>query len=420
MPESFDLILEGGRVFDPSQDIDGVFDIGVRDGYIAAIRREMTREPAERRLDARGTLITPGLIDVHCHVYEAVTRPSVPVHEAGVGAGVTTVLDTGSAGHATFAGFDKFVIQTSRTRVFAFLHISHTGVAVTPEIRTREDIDIERTVQTATRYPDLIRGIKIRAVGPGIAAMGLEAFRLAKEAARAAKIPLMVHIGDRSGKNPQETTAAILRLLEAGDIVTHMYSGETGSIWTDQRHLFREVKDAMARGVLFDCAHGIAGCSFRVARKAIAQGILPYTISSDLSTYGQRSIVFSLTETMGKYLALGLSLKEVIRATTVNAAHLLRQESALGSLREGREADISFLRLVSGKWEFQDSRGDTIQGETAVVPVACVRKGKVIAADWGPRPWGWLPKAVDGQDPEAGKGLPSWWIEKYGKQRPSS
>jgi dihydroorotase len=414
MPEPFDLILHGGRVIDPTQALDRSLDIGIRDGRVAAIEADLRRAPAGQLLDVAGALVTPGLIDVHCHVYEG-TALGAPVREAGIGGGVTTLVDTGSAGYTNFEPFRRYIIEPTGTRIFAFLHIGSTGLAGPWEIRDRADINVGRTAEVARAHPSVVRGIKIRASGPGVAALGIEAFRLAKEAARAAGLPLMVHIGDPEGHHDQAATARIFDLLESGDIVTHMYAGTGGAIWDETADLFAQVRDTAAKGVYFDCAHGMFATSFRVAAKALEQGIVPFSISSDLSRPGQRAVVFSLLETMGKYLALGLPLPDVIRMTTANPARMIGEHERLGSLAVGRGAELSVLRAVEGDWAFEDTFGEVLHGRTALVPVATIQGSAVTTPTWGPHPWGWLPRSVGREDPTAEQDLPVYlrdWRER--------
>jgi dihydroorotase len=176
----------------------------------------------------------------------------------------------------------------------------------------------------------------------------------------------------------------------------------------------------MAKGVYFDCAHGMFATSFRVAAKALEQGVAPYSISSDLSRPGQRAVVFSLLETMGKYLALGLSLPDVVRLTTANPARMIGEGEHLGSLAVGRAAEISILRPVEGEWAFEDTFGEVLRGRTALVPVATIQGGAVVMPEWGPHPWGWLPRSIGREDPTAEQDLPAYlrsWRERRKAQR---
>jgi dihydroorotase len=183
----------------------------------------------------------------------------------------------------------------------------------------------------------------------------------------------------------------MVRQLEPGDAITHLYSPEHASLLPDDDLMMHEVHEAMARGVVLDASPGMAGFSFERAKRLIDRGITPSTIGSDLTLRSHQQQVFSLHEVLGKFLALGFSLREVIGMCTTNAAKFLGQAHSLGSLQPGRTADLSLLRLVKNSWTYRDPSGDALVGDTAIEPVACLTKGKFIKADWGPHPWGWLP-----------------------------
>lgn len=392
--QRYDLVIEGGHVLDPAQGIDAVLDLGVVGGRIAALEPSLRQAAAASRVDVSGSFVIPGIIDAHCHAYHAGTLLGLPPDTVGVDSGVPVVTDTGSAGYATFEGFRRFVISTAKTRVLCFLNIAATGLALTPEIRTREDINVDRTVETAAAHKEIVRGIKFRTVGPGGAALGMGAFQLAQEVAQKSGLPLMVHIGDRTRSYDQTFVRSMLGALRPGDIVTHMYSNEAASLASENSSLIGDARRASARGVLFDAAPGTLGLSFRVAREALEHGLIPNTIGSDLTVVGRHNLVFSLPETLSKFLALGLTIKQVIGMVTTGPAQMLGLESELGALRVGMDANVSIIRTVSGPWRFTDSTGDTIQGDTACEPLACLVKGIFHRADWGPHPWGWLPQKV--------------------------
>ena len=391
-----DLILKGGRVIDPSQDIDACMDVAVTNGAISQIASEIGEEPETRVIDVSGKLVTPGLIDLHTHVYHGVNQTGVDPDVAGVYAGVTTVVDAGSAGCYSFGGFPEYVVPNAKTRVVCMLHISRVGLNYQPEISSRQDIDLEETIRVILANKPLIQGVKIRAVGPAVPVMGVEMVRLAKQAASDADVRLMVHIGDRGVADKDKTiTRELLPMLERGDIITHLFSGNAGRILDNDGNVIPEIMDAQDRGVFLDTAHGRQNFSFDVAKAALDQGVEPRSISTDLTIPGRLSAVHSMVEMMSRFLALGFTLQDVIRMTTVNPASALDMEDSLGSLRVGREADISVLEEATGNWLFYDTEGATIRGDKALAPVLTVKSGEVFTAEWGPRPWGWLPETAD-------------------------
>ncbi len=389
-----DLLLKGGEVIDPSQNLRGRFDVAVEDGVISEVAAGLDLGGAARVIDVSGKLVTPGLIDLHTHVYEGVNQTAVNPDLAGVMSGVTTLVDAGSAGCYTFGGFPRYVAPNARTRIFCMVHISRTGLNFQPELSRREDIDVEETVRVVQANKPLAQGIKLRAVGPAVPTMGMEMFHLAKRAARESGVRLMVHIGDRFAGDGPTLTRQLLPLMESGDIITHLFSGNPGRILDDDGKVFPEVFEAQERGVFLDTAHGRQNFSFDVARRALDQGVRPRSISTDLTIPGRLNTVHSMTEMLSRFMALGFSLEDVIRMATANPAAAIGMCDTLGSVAPGRAADISVLEESTGDWLFRDTEEDTLRGDKALAPVVTIKGGEVFAADWGPRPWGWLPDSA--------------------------
>ncbi len=393
-----DLLLKGGEVIDPSQDIRAKLDVAVTDGVISAVAPDLDPSDAARVINVDGNIVVPGMIDLHTHVYEGINQNGINPDLAGVLSGVTTVLDAGSAGCYTFGGFPRYVVPRAKTRIFCMLHISRVGLSYQPDTSRREDIDVEETVSVIKANRPLIQGVKIRAVGPGVPRMGVEMVRLAKQAATEGGVRLMVHIGDRSiagGDGTEPTiTRQLLPLLENGDIITHLFSGNPGRIIGDDGKVIPEIMEAQERGVFLDTAHGRQNFSFDVAKAALDQGVNPRSISTDMTPPGRMNTVHSMTEMLARFMALGFSLEDVIRMTTANPAQALGMEDTLGSLAVGRPADISVLKEETGDWLFHDTEGNTLRGDKALVPVVTIKDGEAYSPDWGPRPWGWLPDSA--------------------------
>lgn len=257
---------------------------------------------------------------------------------------------------------------------------------------------MDGTIKAAAEFPDTIRGIKLRLVGPVIREHGEELIARAREAAEETNLPLMVHIGDTLTEDKEKApdlTRHLLNTLRSGDIVTHVCTAHPGGVLDSENRLVPELRDAESKGVFFDSATGRNNFNYEISLRLADQGFHPHTISTDMSTPGRREIVYSLTEYMSKFLAMGYTFEDVIRMTTTNAAQVLGAEDTLGALAVGREADISILDRVTGKWEFEDCSGNLFYGDQALAPVHTVRAGEMISPDWGPHPWGWLPKQDD-------------------------
>lgn len=398
----FDLMLKGGRVVDPGLGRDGRFDVGIRGGKIARIAADLPAQAAVRVVDVSGKVVTPGLIDIHTHVAGPLRRvvgedTFIDADVAGVNSGITTVVDAGSVGAYSFGGFLRFVVPAARTRVVSFINAGTLGLFHAPEIRDRSNIDVDASVATIKAHPNLIKGVKVRMVSPAIVELGIDLPKMAKKIATDGGVRVMVHVGDILKDDPKGAELAprlLSEVLTSGDIVTHTTSHRVGALLGKDGRLIPEVHAARRAGVLFDVGHGMANFTFRSAKSVLDQGFVPDTLSSDLTVRGRAGPLKSLAEVMGKFIALGLSLQDVVRMTTVNAARAIGMESELGSLVEGRGADISVLQVVDGDWIFRDNFGGSLGGRTAIVPVLAIRDGVPMPVDYGPHPRGWLPEAA--------------------------
>jgi dihydroorotase len=391
----YDLVLRGGTVIDPSQGLHAQRDVAVEAGRIAEVATNIDTATAKMVLDVDGKTVTPGLIDLHAHVFDGVTSNGVQPDLAGVRAGVTTVVDAGSAGSATFAAFPRHILPRNETEVLPFLHICQTGLATNPDIIAAASIDLDATLRVVDEHKGLIRGIKARMVSPALEILGMEMPRLAKRAARESHVPLMVHIGDTEKRYRADVIRDLLPMLDAGDIVTHLFTANPGGVVDANGKLVPEARELVDRGVWLDTAHGRLNFGFEVARKVLDQGLVPHCISTDLTVPGRRNTVHSLVEMMGRFLGLGFLLEQVVAMCTVNPAMVLGEQERLGSLRVGRQADISVLDVRSGDWVVYDAVGESLRISQAVVPLLAVKRGQVFEAEWGPHPWGWLPEPVD-------------------------
>ena len=390
----YDLLLKGGNVIDPSQDLRGALDVAVEDGKIARVAANIAVTEARRVVDIRGKTVTPGLIDLHTHVFDGVAANGVHPDIAGVHAGVTTVVDAGSSGCATFSAFPRHILPRCETEVIPLLHICQTGLATNPDIIAESSIDLESTLHVAREHRGLIKGIKARMVSPALEIFGMEMPRLAKRAARESGVPLMVHIGDTTKRYDPNVIRELLPLLEPGDIVTHLFTANSGGVLDANGKLVPEAKELAARGVWLDTAHGRMNFGFNVGRRVLDQGLTPHCISTDLTIPGRANTVHSMVEIMARFLGMGFTLEQVIAMSTVNPARAIGEADRLGSLAVGRQADISVLEVRDGRWVVYDTLRDTMKIDKTVVPVLTVKRGRVFEPEWGPHPWGWEPERV--------------------------
>src|SRR5215468_2519045 len=392
--DMYDLLLKGGRVVDPGAGLDGVADIAIEGGAIARIAPGIAAGEATRTVEVGGKIVTPGLIDLHAHVFDGFNRTGVHPDLGGVYAGVTTIVDAGSAGSATFAGFPRHIIPHCHTEIVPFLHICQTGLATMPDIIAESSINLDDTLRVAQEHKGLICGIKARMVSPALEILGMEMPRLARRAARESGIKLMVHIGDTEKRYDPNVIRSLLPLLDSGDILTHYFTANPGGVLDGNGKLVPEARDAADRGVWFDTAHGRMNFSFDVGRRIIEQGLLPHCISTDLTVPGRLMTVHSMTEMMTRFLGLGFTLPQVVTMSTSNPAKAIGAEHRLGTLALGRQADVSVLELREGEWTVYDVLGASLSVDRAVVPFLTVKRGRTFIPDWGPRAWGWEPDRI--------------------------
>ena len=365
----YDLIIKGGRVLDPAQRIDRVADVAIKSGKIAAIRPNIAASSAAEVIEAGGRLVTPGLIDIHCHVADKELTPA-----QCLATGVTSQIDGGSRGALNVDELVK-IAQSSPNRVRILLNISGRGLAD----GANELLDIEKANVAAARSAversrDWIVGIKARLSRSAAGEHDLEAVRRARQVADPLKIPIMVHIGDTAAPLPE-----ILAMLRPGDIVTHMYAPAPHGMLDDNGKVLPQVIQARRRGILFDFGNGrTAHWTWDVAERAMQQGFLPDTISSDITAAGLTDQVINLPNVMSKFLLLGMPIDQVIARVTVNAARAIPEFKSYGTLKTGAAADVTVLDLREGDVEFADNYGGKRRGRRRLVPYAVVMGGKKV------------------------------------------
>lgn len=374
-PGGYDLLISGGRVIDPSQDMDAIADIGIRNGKIVEIRANLPKEKASQQINASGKIITPGLIDLHAHTYPQGSAIGLPADELVPFTATTTYVDAGDAGANNFSAFKHYIQAQTRSRMYAFVHISSIGLAGFPigEMKNIDYANIDLAARVVNENPDIVLGIKVRESLDVVGDNGIEPLRRAREAAERSGVKgarVMCHIGNAPGDLGQ-----LLDLLRPGDILTHAYSG-AGNNTVQNGRLINAALEAKKRGVIIDVGHGGGSFDFTVAEPAIAQGLIPDTISSDLHAYsGNSASIPFLPNVMSKFLLLGFSIKQVIAMTTTWPGMIINRQPLLGTLKNSAPADISIFDLVEKPVEFLDTRGNIRQGNLSFVPYQTIRAG---------------------------------------------
>ncbi len=374
----YDLILANGTVVDPAQGTAKVADVGIRGRRIAAVGEGLPRSKKSRVVECRGLVVTPGLIDLHVHVSPGIAQLSIDPERVMIEGGVTTMVDTGSAGSATWPVLHRQMSET-RAHVLALIHICSTGLGASHlgELLSSHLSDPEGAVDVIRAHPTRVVGVKIRAgthiIGDGV--QGWRHLRQAVWAARESDTFLMVHIG-----STPMSLVELVRELQPGDVITHTFKGGPYGhrVLDENGRLFKELREAAESGIIFDVGHGQGSFDWDVAQRAIDQGLVPTTISTDLHRGCIKGPVFDLPLTMTKMMLLGLSLSDVVERATYRPAQVLGLDGEIGSLRVGSTADVTLLRWEEGDWELVDSYGNVRRTDRALRASGVVRDGEVV------------------------------------------
>jgi dihydroorotase len=410
MPDtpSYDLLLRGGHVICPSSGLNGVMDVAVKDGVIAAVQPDILPSSAKEVVDLRGRLVLPGMIDTHAHVYRYVTgRFGLDADMCGVQSGVTTLVDQGGPSCMTFPGFRHFVVEQAKTRVYAFMSSYLVGGLeghYYPQLYSPDGVDVDATVTAAEANRDLVRGIKGHAEIGGFARWGIKVLELSAEIGRRTSLPVYVHFGQlwglpESGANGEDADTIIERVipvLRPGDILAHPFTRHPGGFVDRNGNVHTVIRAALERGLKVDVGHG-SHFSYRLARKALDAGIIPDTLGADMHGYNTHvpapagtpsehaddenhpfagQARFSLTQAMSSMLALGLTLEQVVPMVTSNPAAMLGLSDEIGSLRPGTIADVSVLSDQRGRFLLRDNEDTRVVAERLLQPLFCLRAGK--------------------------------------------
>ncbi len=376
------VLLRGGRIVDPASNRDEIGDILIEDGVIVAVAPHVHAPPGAQVVDVQRLVVTPGLIDLHVHVYPGLGDFCLPPDQVGVNSGVPTVIDAGTSGAATFGLARKWIDDPAvRTQVLALMDPCQIYFATKDFICHKLEIandlrnlDIDLTESILEANADVIVGMKVRACyvdDPNVSPFLEAAKKVAGER------PIMVHLG-RFPFTPTIPTRELLQALRPGDVITHAFRGASGMLDADG-NATPELRDAIDRGVQLDVGHSGTDFRFATARTLFEQGYLPTTVSTDLNVFNVEHPVVSLAQTMSKMLALGISLPDVVAMTTCNPARVIHREGELGTIVPGRIANVSVLRVDEGDFELSDGF-ETIAATQRLAPVGCLRAGTWIEA----------------------------------------
>lgn len=366
----YDLVIHGGRVIDTSRGLDLDVNIAVHNGKIAAVGPKIVASMGREAFDARDKLVMPGLIDVHSHLADPALPPGKMLED-----GVTTLVDAGSAGSENIEDLIK-VVQAAPNRARILINIAHRGVEPDGELHDLSHVDVAATRAAIERHREWIIGIKARLSKNVAGENDLKGLELARQVADPLKVPIMIHVGDTF-----HPLTEIVGMLRPGDIVTHMYAPAPHGILDDNGRVYLQIREARRRGVLFDVGNGrTQHWTWDTAQRAIGDGFLPDTISTDMTAIGRTTQVVNLPNVVSKFLLLGMKVDQVIACVTANAAKAFPEFKSYGTLRPGAAADITVLEMRDGDFEFVDNYEGKRRGNRRLMPSAVFVAGKRMAA----------------------------------------
>jgi dihydroorotase len=374
-PQRFDLLIRNGTVCDPASGVKRKADVGISGDKIAAIEDSIPAERATDVVDAKGLYVTPGLIDMHTHCYWGATNTGIQADPIAARSGVTTWVDAGSFGVTQAEGFRKFIVEPAKVRIFGYVYLY-------PDTRN-PDIDpvkyvrsfAKRTGETVTANRDILIGIKIQVGSNMNGRYSHDFLKIARELCDTYRIPMMAHISFA----PPETDQ-VMELMKPGDVVTHCYNGHTLGIVDESGKVRKSVLEARSRGVLFDVGHGLGSFNFEAARKALADGFVADTISTDIYNLNVKGPVFDMPTTMSKLMYLGISFDDVLKRTTIAPAKIVGRIDGLGTLAVGGPADVALLAIEDGEFPLIDSQKNTVKAKQRVTSKLTICRGKRVTA----------------------------------------
>jgi dihydroorotase len=381
----FDLLIKGGEVVDLGSGQRGHMDVAIKRNRIAAVEANIPVESAFRVVDATGQVVTPGLVDLHTHVYHSATCWGIRADPVAARSGVTTWLDVGSAGAYNFPGFREFIVRPALARIYALLNISSIGLtASTWELSNLNYMDVDLCCKLIDQNRDLILGVKVRIDSNTTSGTGVEGLRRGRIAAERCALPMMVHIGKAPPELPE-----VLAFMRPGDILTHCFTGQSMRQIDDNGKLLDVAKRAWDMGVVMDIGHGAGSFSFETAAAMIEGGYQPHVISSDIHQFSIHGPLFDMPTCLSKFLALGMSLEDTIAAATIRPAEVMGMQQEVGTLRPGALADVALWQINEGDFTFYDIHMQPRQGKQLLTNTLTIINGReaVRASDDPPMPW---------------------------------
>ena len=375
----YDLLLTGGHLIDPSQKIDGIKDVGFKDGRVVEVNDKLDHALAEKVYNISDNIITPGLIDLHTHIYWGGTSIGIDPTDYARRCGTTTMIDAGTAGAGNFAGFREHIIKPTRPRILAYLNISFAGIfAFSDTVMVGESEDVRllhprACLNVANLNKDFLVGIKVRVGARASGSMGHAPLDIALEVAEEAGLPVMCHL-DWPPPSPIE----VINRLREGDVLTHCFRPFPAAPARSDGRIREEILEARERGVIFDIGHGVGSFGFETAETMLNAGFLPDAISSDVHSLSIKGPAYDQLVTLSKFLHLGMSITDIIGASTTGPARAIRRPD-LGTLSPGSIGDATILSIEKGDFIFTDSLGHTRSGEKKFTLKGIVLDGEM----WG-------------------------------------
>lgn len=389
----FNLLIKGGQVIDIESGYNGKMDVAIKRDRIAVVDKNIPPESAFEIIDATGQIVTPGLIDLHSHIYKGVTFWGIDADSLGSRTGVTTWIDAGSAGAYTLQGFRELIVKPSRVRIYSMLNISSIGLVPSNYELTRlEWCNVDLFRQIANLNSDLVLGLKVRMGIPMAGEHKIEPLKRARLAADMCGLPMMVHIA----WSPP-SIEDVITFMKPGDILTHCFTGLTMRIIDKRGRLYDSVKRAWDNGLIMDLGHGTGSFSFEIAEAVLKAGYFPDVISTDVHQLSINGPMFDLPTCMSKLLCLGMSLPQVIRAATSSPARAIGLDKEIGSLRPGSIADLSIFKIDHGRFLLYDSLMNLREAKELIRNTRTIISGRPL-----------MPLALE---------IPAPWIELTGAQR---